>query len=248
MTIGVFGTGRFGRFWATALSEHSTVFTYNRSERPVPAGCTPATLDRVGACDAVMLCVAISSMTEALQSLVPHLQPGTVVMDTCSVKVFPAREMERLVPEGCPVIGTHPMFGPDSGAAGISGLPMVLSPVRADERTVRRWTTFFESVGLRVLCKSPDEHDREAAVTQGVTHFVGRLLADMGLEPSPIGTVGYRKLLEVMEQTCNDPYQLFVDLQRLNPHTASMRARLQRSLDRLLRSLPAQLDSESLDP
>ncbi len=64
---------------------------------------------------------------------------------------------------------------------------------------------------------TPDEHDREAAFTQGVAHYIGRVLSDLGIQRSPIGTVGYNKLLEIVEQTCNDPWQLFLDLQRYNP-------------------------------
>jgi hypothetical protein len=56
------------------------------------------------------------------------------------------------------------------------------------------------------------------------------VLSDLGVRRSPIGTVGYNKLLEIVEQTCNDPFQLFLDLQRYNPHTREMRVRLEKSL------------------
>lgn len=84
---------------------------------------------------------------------------------------------------------------------------------------------------------SAEEHDREAAFTQGITHFIGRVLKDMNLKPSPIATMGYRKLLEIVEQTCNDPWQLFLDLQQYNPYTKEMRNQLQTSFQRILSSL-----------
>ena len=237
MSIGIYGTGRFGSFWATQLARHATVRTYNRSPRPVPPGCEPASIEELGACDCVMLCVAISAVEDALQTLCPALKAGTVVMDTCSVKVHPIQAMLARVPAANPIIGTHPMFGPDSAGEGIAGLPLVFVPVRGDEHIARRWHDFFVGTGLRVLGMSADEHDREAAMTQGVTHFLGRVLADMELQPSRIATVGYRKLLEVVEQTCNDPYQLFVDLQRHNPYTSAMRVRLQESIRRVMSML-----------
>jgi len=237
MTVGIYGTGRFGSFWASTLSRRATVRTYNRSDRPVPDGCRAASLDELGRCDCVMLCVAISAVPEAVERLVPHLAAGTVVMDTCSVKVQPVQTMLDRVPDANPVIGTHPMFGPDSAGSGVTGLPLVFTPARAPADAEEAWRGFFEGFGLRVLEMSPDEHDREAAMTQGVTHFLGRVLADMNLQPSTMATVGYRKLLEVMEQTCNDPYQLFVDLQRYNPYTSQMRSRLQESLSRMMASL-----------
>jgi prephenate dehydrogenase len=88
-------------------------------------------------------------------------------------------------------------------------------------------------MGLAVHDLSPEEHDREAAYTQGVTHFMGRVLDDLDLGPSAIGTLGYTKLLEIIEQTCNDPFQLFVDLQRYNPFTGEMREKLSSSLRKM---------------
>ena len=130
------------------------------------------------------------------------------------------------------------MFGPDSAAGGLAGLPMILCPERiGEERLAGQWRGFFAGLGLRVLTMSPGEHDRQAARTQGLTHYLGRVLAGLELEESPIGTLGYRKLLEIIEQTCHDSWQLFLDLQRYNPYTRGMRERLSRSLaaiDRLL--------------
>ncbi len=245
MTIGVVGTGRFGKFWAELLAERHVVLTYNRTEREVPAGCRSVALDEMSSCDAVFLCVAISSVVPVLRQLSPHIRPGSVVLDTCSVKVYPTRAMREILPENVECIGTHPMFGPDSARNGVSGLPLVFAPVRCSAGTADLWRNEFKAMGLSVSDLEPEEHDREAAYTQGVTHFVGRVLADMALVESEIATVGYRQLLAVMEQTCNDPYQLFEDLQRFNPYTTEMRQKLQQSLNRLLESLESRLDIET---
>jgi prephenate dehydrogenase len=248
MRIGVFGTGRFGSFWASQLARSCEVLTYNRSDRPVPEGARDATLDELGSCDAVMLCVAISSVGEAVTALASHLRPGCVLMDTCSVKVYAVTAMLEHAPVDTPIIGTHPMFGPDSAGGGMTGRPIVYCPVRCDQEAVAEWRSYFTSLGLVVHEMAPDQHDREAAFTQGITHFLGRVLADMGLKPSPIGTVGYDKMLEVMEQTCNDPYTLFRDLQHYNPHTPEMRIRLQESIDRIMSELDSYLDTDNADP
>ena len=129
------------------------------------------------------------------------------------------------------------MFGPDSARNGVANLPMILCPVRIPARDLERWRAFFSSLGLSVSVMTPDEHDREAAFTQGVTHYIGRVLSDLGIQRSPIGTVGYNKLLEIVEQTCNDPLQLFLDLQRFNPHTREMRARLEKSLQAVMTAI-----------
>ena len=160
-------------------------------------------------------------------------------MDTCSVKTYPVGLMEKYLPATASILGTHPMFGPDSAAAGVAGLPMILCPVRISARDQESWRSFFSALGLAVTVMSADDHDREAAFTQGVAHYIGRVLSDLGVRKSPIGTVGYNKLLEIVQQTCNDPWQLFLDLQRYNPHTREMRERLEKSL----RAVMAAIDN-----
>ncbi len=231
MTIGVYGLGRFGSFWAEILARSADVCAYSRSaERATPKGVRRVGEDEVLSQPALILCVAISSVEEVLGRMRGRLAPGSVVMDTCSVKTYPVSLMEKLLPQAVSILGTHPMFGPDSARGGVKGLPMILCPARISARDLERWREFYSSLDLSLSLMTPDEHDREAAFTQGIAHYIGRVLSDFGVKRSRIGTMGYNKLLEIVEQTCNDPWQLFLDLQRFNPHTREMRGRLEASL------------------
>jgi prephenate dehydrogenase len=238
MRVGVYGLGRFGSFWAQVLARHAEVRAWSRNpSHPVPPGVTRAAEGEVLAEPAVFFCVAISAFEEVLGRTAPRIPAGSLVMDTCSVKSHPAALMGRLLAPGVSALATHPMFGPDSAGESLEGLPMVLCPVRIAAEELERWRRFFESLGLSVAVMDPDEHDRQAAFTQGVTHYLGRVLKDLGVGPSVIATVGYRRLLDIVEQTCNDPWQLFLDLQRYNPHTREMRERLGRSLDAVMAAI-----------
>lgn len=239
MIVGVYGLGRFGSFWAQQLASVCTVLGFSRSpDRTAPPGVEgPCPLSRIGECDALVLCNAISSMGEVLKGLVPYLRPGMLVMDTCSVKIRPVEQMLRLLPENVEIIGTHPMLGPDSARDGLDGLPLVLSRVRCSEETWSRWTDLYRRMKLTLLEYTPEEHDREAAWTQGITHFIGRTLGELSLKDSPMATRGYRALLEIVRQTCNDSRQLFVDLQKYNPYTGSMRRDLHGALNTMLTEL-----------
>jgi len=240
MTIGIYGLGRFGSFWAQQLSRSVPVRAYSRSEeRPTPTGVSRVGEDEVLAQPVVVFCVAISAMEEVLKRSRGRLPREVLVMDTCSVKTYPVGLMEKYLPATASILGTHPMFGPDSAASGVAGLPMILCPVRISSRDQESWRSFFASMGLSVTLMTADEHDREAAFTQGVAHYIGRVLSDLGVRESAIATVGYRKLLEIVQQTCNDPWQLFLDLQRYNPHTREMRKRLEKSL----RAVMAAIDN-----
>ena len=244
MEIGIYGLGRFGTFWGKELSRYATVKGYNRTPlKEAPSGITLVSQEELLRCDTIIFCVAISSFETVLKEVAPSIKAGTLVMDTCSVKVYPAQVMEHHLGEGVNVIATHPMFGPDSGKDGVKGLPLVFSPLRGSEELFAIWRELFIKMELNLLEMSPDGHDREAAYSQGVTHFVGRVLDELALKPTEIATLGYQRLLSIVEQTCNDPLQLFLDLQRFNPYAPAMHQRLKGSLDKVL-ALLAQQEGE----
>ena len=245
-TAAVVGLGRFGAFWARFLAPQ---FAVVGTGRRIVEGCDAAIVQQplpraLRGARFVFLTVTISALPEVLDRIAPLLSPGTVVVDTCSVKVFPVREMRARLPDTVDIIACHPMFGPDSARARVGGLPVITHPVRDAGRHYTDLLSRFTRLGMRVVEMSPDDHDREAAFTQGVTHLVGRVLDRMGLTESAIATLGYQRLLEVREQTRNDPLTLFRDLQRLNPYTREMR----RAFSAALGDTEALLESAPGDP
>jgi prephenate dehydrogenase len=232
--LGIYGLGRFGFFYAELLSHYATVRAFSRNpESQLPAGVQRVGEEELCSQPVIILCVAISGLREVLERMAPQLKPGALVMDTCSVKSMPAQWMKEMLPPEVKILATHPMFGPDSARGGLEGLPMILHPVRLDFQELEQWRIFFERMGLTVQLMEPGRHDREAAFTQGLTHYLGRVLAELELEPSRIASLGYRRLLEIIEQTCNDSWQLFYDLQQYNPYTREMRDRLAASLSKV---------------
>jgi len=227
MEVGVFGLGRFGGFWSQLLSKGFDVRGYDvDAERPAPEGVRRVGLDGLASCEAVFLCVTIRSVPEALRRLAPFLAPGTLVIDTCSVKIEPARWMAEILPEAVGILATHPMFGPESAKNGLDGLPIMMDPIRCSEDKAAFWSETFSSYGLSVVRMSCDRHDREAAYSQALTHFVGRSLHRVGLTDTDIATRWYRNLHAVVKQCVRDAPALFEDMQRFNPYAAEMRRRV----------------------
>lgn len=239
-TVGIVGFGRFGQFWSGALKGQLDVLVTDRTRelaaKAEASGLRFVSLDELCAlADTVFLCVPINQLETVAASIRSLVRPGMAVVDTCSVKAYPAAVLKRHLGdvEGLELIATHPMFGPDSGANGLAGLPMVMWPLNATTAHYNSWKTTFQALGLRIVEMSPDEHDEWAAYSQGVTHYVGRVLNEMELKTTPIDTRGFRILLSVIEQTCNDTWELFHDLQHYNPHTRTMRTELGKALDRV---------------
>lgn len=230
-TVAVVGLGRFGRFWAEKLaSQYTVVGTSRREVADLPAGVRQVPLEEALQADTIFLTVAISAMPEVLDRIAGVVRRDATVVDTCSVKVFPVQEMEARLPGTVDIIATHPMFGPDSARERTDPLPVITWPIRDRHERYQELLATFRRLNMRVEEMRPDDHDREAAFSQGVTHLVGRILREMDLQPSEIATLGYTRLLQVMEQTCNDPVSLFQDLQRYNPYTREMRQRFAHAL------------------
>jgi len=224
MTVGVFGLGRFGSFWSSLLARRFAVVAYDVDpDRKAPEGVKKGSLEEVCGCPALFLCVTIRAVPEVLRMIAPLLCPDTMVADTCSVKVLPARWMLDLLPPGTPILATHPMFGPESARDGLDGLPIMLDPLRLDAERERFWEESFAAFALTPVRMDCDRHDREAAYSQALTHFIGRSLYSIGLPETAIATRWYRKLHGVARQCVRDSLELFEDMQRYNPYARDMR-------------------------
>ena len=117
---------------------------------------------------------------------------------------------------------------------------MMINNTRDSHNQFNFWRRFFIDQGIQVMEMSPDQHDRMAAQTQGVTHFLGRMLKEYGIRKTAIDTQGFRDLLDLVDQTCNDTWELYTDLQLYNPYTKDMIEKLKlatTSLDRRLKEL-----------
>jgi hypothetical protein len=139
------------------------------------------------------------------------------------------------------------MFGPDSSKDGFKNLPIVVDKFTSTSKHYAFWKTFFKKQGLQVIELTAKEHDKKAARSQGVTHFIGRLLDKFNLQSTPIDTSGAKLLQNVREQTCNDTWQLFMDLQNYNPYTKSMRIDFGKAYDKIYsKLLPARISPKSI--
>ena len=216
-SIGIIGFGQFGRFVAAHLAPHATVLTYDTKES------VNALLD-VCSSDLVLFAVPAQDLESACKVAAPHVRPTTLVADVCSVKVRPLETLQTHFPTH-EILGTHPIFGPQSGKSGIKGLPLVLCNVS--------WTTkhylaakhfLTQDLGLTVIEKTPEEHDKEMARVQGLAHFIGRALLNLNIQDYDTSTASYHQLVELRDLLKDDSWELFKTIQNENPYAREVRA------------------------
>lgn len=224
--IGIIGAGRFGRLMAGYLAADFAVGICSR-RRPAAkleqAGVVLESLEDVCRRRVVIPAVPISALAQVLQQIAPLIRKDALVMDVCSVKIFPSRLMARLLPESVSILASHPMFGPDSAAESLNGKKIVVCPQRIGMRLFHRIKIYLAGKGLAVIETSPEEHDRQIAFSLALTHFLGRTLSRCGAAPMPIDTEGYQRLLYTLETVEHDTWQLFEDMHRYNPFARQAR-------------------------
>lgn len=239
-TVSIVGFGRFGETLLKLLGDEFEVGVYTRSaanRQRIPQKPNVKVLSDekdIFKAEIIFYCVPISAFEDIFKHHVPYITDNHVVVDVLSVKVHPKRVFERhLKGKKTQAMLTHPMFGPDSSKNGFAGLRFMIDKFRATDETYAFWMEFLKGKKLEIEEMTANEHDKKAANSHGLTHFIGRLLQEYGFQPSEIDTVGAIKLKEIMDQVCNDTWQLYMDIERYNPYTKEMVSKLDSAFARL---------------
>lgn len=223
-TLGLIGFGQFGQLAARLLTPHFDVLatdTAPGAEKAVrDAGVAFGSLEQAASRDYVVVAVPVAAMKPVLAAIVPYLKPGALVADVGSVKMLPAQWMAEILPKHVDIVATHPLFGPQSAKNGLAGLRFVICPVRGERH--ERLAEFGRSLGLTVTVTTAEEHDREMAYVQALTHLIGRSLVNLGIPDEDLKTVSYQHLLELCALIGADSFELFTAIQTQNPFAAEV--------------------------
>jgi len=225
--IGIIGFGRFGGLMVRYLARDFDVAVFARrdvSDLVRASGARQTSLEEACRQRFVILGVPISAMQDTLGLIAPLLMEKAVVADVCSVKQYPVQWMREILPETVSILATHPMFGPDSAAQSLQDRKIVLCRERIGRGIYRRIKSYLASRGLVVIETTPEDHDRQIAVTLSLTHFIGRGLEAVGAKEMVIDTEGYKRLLHILGVVGHDTWQLFQDMHRYNPYAADHRS------------------------
>jgi len=231
-SIGLIGYGRFGKILFEMLSDDFNIKVYDPNQKDSEINIDFSDITTVAQQNTVFVAVPIRDFKDVILEISPLISKNTTVIDVCSVKVYPVTVMTEALPDSAGIIATHPLFGPDSISSG-DNLRIMMNEARDSMGQFENWKNYFKSKSIKIIEMSPEDHDRAASKTQGVTHFIGRVLRDAGVEQNDVETLGFRDLLDVIDQTCNDSWELFTDLENYNPYTFEMIKQLESSIDKI---------------
>ncbi len=187
-----------GRF--AALSEVADLDAYDHIVVAVPLVRTPAVLDE----------------------LVARRPAGTIV-EIASIKEHLVAPLERARAAGVWISALHPMFGP--GKSPYEPLTFVLACQRDAAGERARVDALLRHPYTHVICLPFPHHDRLMGWLLGLAHLTGMLfgfaLVRSGLDPTELhecaSTTFRRQAATSLSVLSEDP-DLYLDIQRLNPH------------------------------
>ena len=228
--VSIIGFGRFGAMLHSLLSKGFEVDVFDKNSID-NSDVNEVSLEYALRNETIFIAVPIRDFENLVKDISKKISSGKTVIDVCSVKVFPKKVMLDNLSIETDIIATHPLFGPDS--LKDSGSVMTMESVRNTFGRYDFWKNYFESQNILIEEISAEEHDMMAARSQGLTHFVGRVIDDFGTNQTRIDTEGYKALHKLVNQTCNDTWELFEDIQNFNPFTEKMISELNESFEKI---------------
>jgi prephenate dehydrogenase len=227
-TVGIIGFGAFGQLVARHMRPYFRLCAHDPAPGLEPIAerhdVTLTTLKTAASCPVVVLAAPVGRLQEIVDAIAAHIRPGALVLDVGSVKAGPAEIMKRGLPEHADIVATHPLFGPQSARDGVAGLKIALCPIRG--RRCFRLAAFLRArFGLNVIMTTPEEHDREAATVQGLTHLIAQVLMQMEPLPTRMTTRSFDLLVAAVNMVRHDAPEVFEAIERANPHSAGVRSR-----------------------
>lgn len=169
--------------------------------------------------DMALLCVPARNLEEVLTAVVPCLPQGAILADITSVKEIPMRQMEQCW-KG-PVVGTHPLFGPQ--IAQNQDLPVAIVPGKqACAADTGKVSGFFQAIGCRTFETSAASHDSAMAKIQNM-NFITNLAYFATLagekELLPYLTPSFERRKQAAQKMLTEDADMFAGLFEANPHS-----------------------------
>ncbi|MBY0425884.1 MAG: prephenate dehydrogenase/arogenate dehydrogenase family protein [Cytophagales bacterium] len=234
-SLGFIGFGSFGQFIVPHLLPFFDLYIYDKRDISKDAeriGVKTCTLEEALSKEIVLFGVPVQYLEELLIESKDKINPHALVLDVSSVKIKPMEMMQKYLPETVDIVGLHPLFGPQSGKYGISGLNLVVCYVRTK---YNNWIEnfFANDLKLNVMVRTPELHDQQMAYVQALTHFIGRSINSMDIPDVEQKTPAYQSLLDIKRNLGQDSFDLFLTIENENPYAKAVREQFILELSKL---------------
>ena len=167
--------------------------------------------------------VPISVFEEVIKSISSLVKKDALLIDVCSVKESPIKSMKDQLPENIQILGTHPMFGPDSDL--LTGKQIIFMDIDK-QNTHQEVKKLFESTTAQLIDMSIENHDYAIAYVLGLSHMINiafaKVLAstdDNRAVLPKLSSTTFKDQLNVAKRVTDENPHLYFEIQHLNEHS-----------------------------
>lgn len=224
-TIGIIGFGAFGKLIHSHLKSFFNIKIYDVNPS---SEYNFKNIEEVASCDIVILAIPIQSFQDTLIKIQSHVQKNAIIIDVCSVKIFPVNMMLKYLPESVSILATHPLFGPQSIKNKQKQNKIVISPIRGD---VNHIISFLEkTLNLHIVLSTPEKHDEEMAITQALFHWMAKSMLCFDNINIQMATQSFLNMNEAFNLVKDDTYAVYETIECYNPYAKQAREKFLSSL------------------
>lgn len=234
-TIGIIGYSDFSNLIASELSPYFDIVMSSRREiKNASEFAKFVTKEEALSKDVIIPALPSQFLEDFFVNNRELVNQKALVVDVCSVKVNPVEVLKRVLPSGCEILSTHPMFGPFSAKNGINNLQIMVYPTRISDSKFDYIKKFLsEQLGLRVIECTPEEHDKELAYVLGLTQLIGKVSQEMDIPETKLRTRAYEDLLDMKKIQGTDSWDLFESITKENPFAKEVIKKFTNSLNNI---------------
>lgn len=200
--VAIIGLGLIGGSMGMALLQGKVargVVGYDREARALEVGLEVGAIsEAAGSAPAavkdanlVILAVPVGSMLTVACQIAPYLPPEAVITDTGSTKGSLVRALEDIFGSRANYIGGHPMTGSERAGIGaadrylLENAVYLLTPTERTNQEALHWLEkILKALGARVLCLSPEDHDRIVGAVSHLPHLLAVSLMQLAFKLS----------------------------------------------------------------
>jgi prephenate dehydrogenase len=216
-SVGIIGHGRMGKIFEKMFQDFSVKIYDRKKERSTGIF---ADLETICEADLIIPCVPIPMLESVIQKISPYLKEGQTIMHICSVQLYPEKILLKYVPDFVNLIGSHPMFGPQTlKACGDSfhGLNFIINPIRCSDDIFNEINKFLKGLHFNMVKMGATEHDIQAAKFHFISHLSANILTKLNLKKTSIDTKSYEFLFNFLDRIEPNPL-LLQSMLKYNPY------------------------------
>jgi len=168
----------------------------------------------------VLVSVPVYATAEVAGLMAGHMDGRQILADVGSVKTLPIAGMVEHY--AGPVVGTHPLFGPEPGPQDALRVAVMDGRPGRDGWATEVVADWCRRIGFTPFASDPEEHDRAAAFVQGlnfVTSVAYFAAQAAGGEVQKYLTPSFTRRLAAAEKLITQDAALFAALFEANPYS-----------------------------